>query len=47
MDLLKSAIQKDPSYKRMAENDADIIDLLKDVMAAENATKGEDKNKIG
>ena len=47
MDFLKSAIQKDPSYKRMAENDADIIDLLKDVMAAENATKGEDKNKIG
>lgn len=36
MDLLKAAIEKDPAYKRMAENDADIIDLLKDVMAQKN-----------
>lgn len=38
MDLLKAAIEKDSSYKRMAENDADIIDLLKDVM-------GQNKNQ--
>lgn len=36
MDLLKAAIEKDPSYKRIAENDADIIDLLKDVVSQNN-----------
>lgn len=36
MDLLKAAIEKDPSYNRIAENDADIIDLLKDVISQNN-----------
>jgi len=36
MDLLKAAIEKDPSYNRIAENDADIIDLLKDVVSQNN-----------
>ncbi|WP_353329859.1 carboxypeptidase-like regulatory domain-containing protein [Bacteroides sedimenti] len=31
MDFLKKAIEKDPAYLRMAETDADTIDLLKDV----------------
>ncbi len=37
LDNLKKAIDMDAAYKSMAENDADIIDLLKDLMSQKTA----------
>nr|WP_321424499.1 carboxypeptidase-like regulatory domain-containing protein [uncultured Bacteroides sp.] len=43
LDYLKRAIDKDPAYKRIAENDADIIDLLKDLMSQKTSAGDEKK----
>jgi len=32
IDLLKKAIKIDPAYRLLTEKDADLVDLLKDVM---------------
>ncbi len=42
IDYLKRAIGKDPTYKNVAETDADIIDLLKD-MLSQNTNQGNEK----
>jgi hypothetical protein len=42
LDYMKRAIDKDAAYKRIAENDADIIDLLKDLIS-QKGNQGDEK----
>lgn len=42
LDYLKRAVDKDAAYRRIAENDADIIDLLKDLIS-QKGNQGDEK----